>query len=826
MSMSGFSIRRLVSKRSEGRSSVDFRERECSVDEEGFQDPSSPDSKDTTRKESWFTMSRKQGKSWPSTSKFSFRPRSLPYNISRSRDENSELSLHASSATSYDGNTSSPSPLPEEGDNDTDSTPTQSRLNSSRTNVDQAQESMPSGAEDKDKDTSRPGSGVLDDAADTGVRHSVEEFIQEANKAFKIGNSFREVNATRTSFNETPRLPPAEVNNTALPRRRTSVQRKSNKKIYRFARPGATATPISPANSVRRKASVKTVKRKKSTKARQPMKPHRKSLGPKPANKNNSKWTENMSDLLSGKLFSKIEADEMLTPAQLEAYKLRRLSKLQLAAREAAASETSLALETAETVETPVEPFHMDDLPSRIGSSGVKLTASTPVEERPDAAILKETAKKAVVVSSSDNNVDELFLGQATATGSSSGALPPSSDFSAPTQSSTLQDGHSSQHSTQNTSPSRYIFRKIPDLPTISENTTTATRGDEELFLTHNNNTIKGRRSDDSTTSSTATLDPDYVYLRSTPYTLTAPRFRHGPIRLARADCCPGPEPRMIGGRGGGDQLDWTAFQMAILGGAGDLYFFNNSNTYDSERQARQHAAADADAICAWWDELGFEDGYGALVTSPSLLDGNSSSSHNKDHHQYRPQHHRSSSRIMFPTLSSRSSSRRPSATTTISSSSCSSCDASSDSSAGESNTEDTQLYHDIGRDNPYSPKHKWETLRRKAVLEGRGSVDLNDAGNNKAGRKGRRSKHHHGNNNKLYRTSSGNNKKKSAETRESLLSMPQSPMLDYQVMTSDNGDVDIVPMGYNLSHDLGDFLSWENENVHLGNAHYDDNFI
>ncbi|ETS81971.1 hypothetical protein PFICI_06973 [Pestalotiopsis fici W106-1] len=825
MSMSGFSIRRLVSKRSEQRSSVDLRERECSGDE-GFQDPSNPDSKDT-RKESWFTTSRKQGKSWSSTSKFSFRPRSLPYNISSillplsstetsasssasslcscdrhgspslagrsrstlcslgSRDESSELSLHASSTTSYDGNATS-SPLSER-DNDTDSTPTQSRLNSSRTNVDQIQESMPSSAEDKDKDTSRPGSSVLD-ATDTGVRHSVEEFIQEANKAFKIGNSFREVNATRTSFNETPRLPPAEANASA-PRRRASVQRKP-KKTYRFARSTAT-TPISPANSVRRKPSVKTVKRKKSTKARQPMKSHRKSLGPKPASKNNSKWTENMSDLLSGKLFQKIEADEMLTPAQLEAYKLRRLSKLQLAAREAAASETSLALET-ETVDTPVEPFHMDDLPSRIGSSGVKLTASTPIEERPDPAVLKGTAKNVIVTN--ENNNDELFLGQTKATGS---RVLPSSDPAA--KISTIQDDHPNQHS-QTTSPSRYILRKIPELPTISENTTV--RGDEELFLTHG--PAKGRRSDSAasiTTTTTTTLDPDYVYLRSTPYTLTAPRFRHGPIRLARADLCP--EPQILGGEDGG--LDWTAFQMAILGGAGDMYFFNNDN---NERLARQHAADDADAICAWWDDWGFDDGYGALVASPSV---------DKDHHQHR-NHYRSSSRL-FPVSSS---SRRPSDTTTSSSSS-SSCDTSD--SAGYSNPEDTQLYQDIGRDNPYSPKHKWETLRRKAVLEGR-SMDLDVGDGTKNGRKGRRKHRNH----KLSNNSSVGAKKKSGggalDMRESLASMPQSPMLDLQVMTSDNGDVDIVPMGYNLSHDLGDFLSWGNENVHLGNVHYDDNFI
>ncbi|KAI0171193.1 hypothetical protein BJ166DRAFT_216091 [Pestalotiopsis sp. NC0098] len=772
MSTYGFNIRRLVSKKAE-RSSVDVvRERESSGDEGGFQGPSS-DSRDA-RKESWFSAGRKQGRSWPSTSKFSFRPRSLPYNISSillplssetsasssasslcscdrhespslagnsrstlcslaSRDESrSELSLRASSATSYDGNTSS-SPLSE--DNDTDSTPTQSRLDSSRPKLDRVKSMPSSTTEDKDRDTSRHSCEL--DATDDGVRHSVEEFILEANKAFKIGNSFREVNATRTSFNETPRLPPTDAD--SLPRRRASVQRKP-KKVYRFSR--TQAAPISPANSVQRKASVKTVKRKKSTKAR-PMKSHRKSLGPKPANKNNSKWTENMTDLLSGKLFQKIEADEMLTPAQLEAYKLRRLSKLQLAAATAAASETSLASEVVEAVDTPVEPFHMEDLPTRIGSSGVKLTAGTPIEDKPDPAVLKGILSNTVVSDSSD----ELFLGQSSTS--------TSSDVSAKVV--------ASQHS-QTTSPCRYIFRKIPELPTISENNTFR----DELFLSHG--TAKLR----SNSINTNNTNPDYVFLRSTPYTMTAPRFRHGPIRLAKADLCP--EPRI----GGEDGLDWTAFQMAILGGAGDFYFT------DSEHMARQHEADDAEAICAWWDGWDLADGYGRLVTQDS----------------------RGS---LFP-----SSVRRRSEQSSSSSSS-----SSSESSNTSSEDHAKMLYDDIGRDNPYSGKHRWRSLRRKAVLEGR-SLDLDVAKNNtnKSAKGGRKSSnnHHRGANKK-----SGN---KLLDTRESMVSMPQSPMLDLRVVTSDSGDVDIVPMGYNLSHDLGDFLSWENENVHMANAMYDGNFI
>ncbi|KAI6366745.1 hypothetical protein MCOR25_005107 [Pyricularia grisea] len=44
--------------------------------------------------------------------------------------------------------------------------------------------------------------------------------------------------------------------------------------------------------------------------------------------------------------------------------------------------------------------------------------------------------------------------------------------------------------------------------------------------------------------------------------------------------------------------------------------------------------------------------------------------------------------------------------------------------------------------------------------------------------------------------------------------SMPQSPMLDLVVSRAVTGEDYVVPMGYNLGHDLGDFLKWEAENV------------
>jgi len=48
----------------------------------------------------------------------------------------------------------------------------------------------------------------------------------------------------------------------------------------------------------------------------------------------------------------------------------------------------------------------------------------------------------------------------------------------------------------------------------------------------------------------------------------------------------------------------------------------------------------------------------------------------------------------------------------------------------------------------------------------------------------------------------------------DSMSSLPQSPMLDLVVSRDVEGNEYVVPMGFNLGHDLGDFLKWESENV------------
>jgi hypothetical protein len=43
--------------------------------------------------------------------------------------------------------------------------------------------------------------------------------------------------------------------------------------------------------------------------------------------------------------------------------------------------------------------------------------------------------------------------------------------------------------------------------------------------------------------------------------------------------------------------------------------------------------------------------------------------------------------------------------------------------------------------------------------------------------------------------------------------SLPPSPMLDF-VVPDPSKDIEVIPMGFNLGHDLGDFLRWETNHV------------
>ncbi|RDA86200.1 hypothetical protein CP532_3467 [Ophiocordyceps camponoti-leonardi (nom. inval.)] len=90
----------------------------------------------------------------------------------------------------------------------------------------------------------------------------------------------------------------------------------------------------------------------------------------------------------------------------------------------------------------------------------------------------------------------------------------------------------------------------------------------------------------------------DVVYLQSTPLSFTNRAFRHGPIAF--------PRPQTAGFTQDRDEtVDWVAFHMAILGGAGDLV----TGMYEDDQNQM------ADEMVAWFETFGFET-HGRLVAA------------------------------------------------------------------------------------------------------------------------------------------------------------------------------------------------------------------
>ncbi|RCI08074.1 hypothetical protein L249_7798 [Ophiocordyceps polyrhachis-furcata BCC 54312] len=90
----------------------------------------------------------------------------------------------------------------------------------------------------------------------------------------------------------------------------------------------------------------------------------------------------------------------------------------------------------------------------------------------------------------------------------------------------------------------------------------------------------------------------EVIYLQSTPLSFANRAFRHGPIAF--------PRPQTAGfGQDRDETVDWVAFHMAILGGAGDLV----TGMYEDDQNQM------ADEMVAWFETFGFET-HGRLVAA------------------------------------------------------------------------------------------------------------------------------------------------------------------------------------------------------------------
>lgn len=284
----------------------------------------------------------------------------------------------------------------------------------------------------------------------------------------------------------------------------------------------------------------------------------------------------------------------------------------------------------------------------------------------------------------------------------------------------------------------------------------------------------------------------DYIFLRSTPYTLAVPAFRHGPIRLAKADLPIGKLAAAVD-----DTLDWTAFQMAIIGGAGD--FFGESTDYSRPSEIELD---ERDDLAEWFAEFGFASA-GALVSAADAEATRTTA-------PVSPGTPREVGPIKSVGTWPGPAPRSPGLIKRV---------------------DPPSMYFTPGHMATHPPPGS-PGIR---VFPGVGSVQVVQAmggfqhfavgglqprgysyshpnprfsgpGNNGGGVSvaQRRLRDHVG----LAIDAS-----KRIST-DSVQSLPQSPMLDLVVSHDVDGNEYVVPMGFNLSHDLGDFLNWEAEHV------------
>ncbi|KAK7416329.1 hypothetical protein QQX98_005274 [Neonectria punicea] len=535
----------------------------------------------------------------------------------------------------------------------------------------------------------------------TAVTKGVENLILETEEALKsVGNALEDIGHTSQTFEQsTTSATPAPLSLTHKHSQSMPLPLSYNKTPK--LKGGMSPAPLASLTS---RASVKKPKRKKSTKktsfggSRQ-----RRALisGPRWA------LSENVTGILTGQRFKRIEADEMLTPKQLEQLKINReqaLIEKENQSKPRTSSDSAPSLRS-ENPDTPIEPFHLEDLPARIGAAGVATTV-TFVEATPSSIPLGQDvdvihqdfslpnncpSDGGDTMAPACQNTDKSEIPIPTRMPPPIPLLPPKNP---------ARFGTPPKHRQLPSIPELVVTppqRPLPKLPRKQR----AKRGPS----------LKAEERD------------GLLYLKSTPFTLTRPLFRHGPITVSKTEVCQGVKVM-------DDTLDWTAFQMAILCGAGDLF-----QDLTMEEDAKQ-----MDDITTWFGSFGFET-HGELISED----------------------------MPAPSLRGSTLSSTPS-TVDI----------------------DTDLPIPVGSEYPSgfwnSPSPGPSASKEKFY------------------------------NNTGLKRWMGEGRPKRYMSRGSMDSPPLSPMLPLVVQAGElDGDdaSEPVPMGFNLHHDLGDFLKWEAENVY-----------
>jgi hypothetical protein len=538
--------------------------------------------------------------------------------------------------------------------------------------------------------------------------------------------------------------------------------------------------------------------------------------------------TESAKDLFTIRIFHRLEVDEMLPESTLREIRMSR------AAHWTRSPELGVTHVDKSTAATPIEPLSLDD----------SLEAATEEEMvTPRASVVNQgtevnregcktpTPPPALQVNSQVNRTEDGFSGQAEGQAEDQPSLPLQQPDS-PTAKSYHGDDEEGtlpimmiveDEPTAQSPPAeakllsspmpppmktplhrRMPSRQLPPLPTIPEIITT---GPEEA-------TLSPTSAPQQPGSASKINSDDYVFLNSTPYTLTMPAFRHGQIRLAKADLPIGKLAAAVD-----DTLDWTAFQMAILGGAGD--FFSEPTDYSRPSEAELD---ELEELTTWFGSFGFQSA-GSLIgpteprtplqpwtpvlpRTPALTPPSPTSTPN------------SSPRTVVGGGSGGARTpgiRRidPPAPTTTDPELAGLCMASfGNSIAARFFPPASSPSPSLASPGAPGPARGHRRSASSTVFGGQQPPTASSTtplttptGFGFVPQK-------------QFQTFESRNRANLAidssrrPSVDSLQSLPQSPMMDLVVSHDVEGNEYMVPMGFNLSHDLGDFLTWHAEHV------------
>lgn len=384
---------------------------------------------------------------------------------------------------------------------------------------------------------------------------NVQQLIQETERAFEaVGNAMSEMHLTSWLFHAAEPAAPAPIVPrhpvTPEPLPTSSGQDKRKKDGPSERKP------------LVRKASVsKSQRRKRGRKA------GRDVFGSARSQATAIPWTlaESVSSVL-GQRFKRVVADEMITPERMEELKRGR--------EEAQAAEARLQRECRSSTESnrstvtdlsvqSDESFYLESLLLNTGSAA------------DEANVLSTAAVMEGDVISSDFQVPEYA---ATPSGGMQGTEGMTFDELAFPSPPRKRNGRQGARAPQ-----------TARLPTIPEGSPTASGS-----LRRRPGTRRRCRAKQVPKPEESVEEKEgRIYFKSTPLSSANRAFRHGPISFQKP---------VAGKRRGcaedvDETVDWTAFQMAILGGAGDLA----SGMYEDDQNQM------ADDMAEWFETFGFE---------------------------------------------------------------------------------------------------------------------------------------------------------------------------------------------------------------------------